>query len=62
MKKCNRRILSGVKRGTKGETEEICFMMHFCVHEANLFFHFGINIGFVIAKEEFEKDFLLQRN
>ncbi len=49
------------QRGTRGRREKDALQCVFCVCEANLFFtlllfHFGINIGFVIPKEEFGED------
>ncbi len=48
------------QEGTRGETEEICFAMHFLCLQSKSFvdtsiFQFGINIGFVTPKEEFWK-------
>ncbi len=47
--------------GYKEKGDKICFVMHLCACKANFFltphfFHFAINIGFVIPKEEFRKD------
>ncbi len=45
-----------------GRKKRFALQCNFCVCKANLlltppFFHFGINISFVIAKEEFQKNF-----
>ncbi len=54
-------IFAGI-RGEQGGKGERWIVMHFGVCKAYLFlkphFYFGINIGFVIAEEEFGKNFL----
>ncbi len=46
---------------TRGEKDKICFAMHFLCSQNKSFldtsiFYFGINIGFVIPKEEIRRD------
>ncbi len=67
--KMKKLILSGIKRGTRGETEEICFAMHFLNFLQSktfvvtaIFFYFGISNCFVIAKEELQKKFTVELN
>ncbi len=60
-KKEKKWILSGNKRVTRGREMWFALQCTFCVCEINLFltnqfFHFGINNGFVIPKEEFWKN------
>ncbi len=55
-------ILSGIKRGTRGKKEEICFTMHFLQSKSflvtSIFFYFGISNCFVIAKRRIAEKIL----
>ncbi len=56
-------LLSRIKRGTRVERYQICFVMHFLCLQSKSFvntsiFHFGTSNCFVIAKEEFQKNLI----